>query len=456
MIRDFATLQLSEEPLSAREQMDLVQRIVASTTFSNSPTLRSFLLYVAEHAIAGRLDALKEQQIGAHVLGRRPDYDPAQDNIVRVRARELRHRLEKYFREDGQLEPVLVSIPKGHYVPVFQPRVCEAKPGDLPKVGDASEPPEDVLSPAPEAQQQRLYLRNVLRALPWLLTAVTLTALLVTLFLYKNQQKKDHNSQHPSPAIAHSVWAQMFTDPDQELTFITADAGFALWQDITHHEMNLGDYLNRKYLRESLSDLGIQEIAARRYTSPADLTLSLRLAEIAKALNGKLRVRFARNVDIHDLRSGNLVLAGSRRSNPWIELFEPSMNFVLGGDPKQRGPHFLNRSPKPGESRVFSMASPLEVSGGAEDKSVDSYAIAAMLANPSGQGMVVIVEGLSMEGTEAAGEFVTNPEHFQVFLRRVGLKNGESVKPFEVLLKLTALAGGYANPQVVAYRYPLH
>jgi hypothetical protein len=28
------------------------------------------------------------------------------------------------------------------------------------------------------------------------------------------------------------------------------------------------------------------------------------------------------------------------------------------------------------------------------------------------------------------------------------------LKPFEVLLKLTAVAGGYANPEIVAYRYP--
>jgi hypothetical protein len=441
------TLQLSEEPLSEREQMDLVHRIVASRTFSTSPTLRSFLLYIAENAIAGRLDALKEQQIGAHVLGRRPDYDPAQDNIVRVRARELRQRLESYFREEGQFEPVVISIPKGHYVPAFHPRISESKPEEPP------EPAEDVLSPIIATPQQRLHFPRVLQAIPWIISAVALISLLATLSFNRSAKR---NLDSPPLLVARSLWAQMFTDPDQELTFVSADAGFALWQDVTHHAMNLGDYLSRKYLRESMNDPGMQEIAARRYTSPADLTVSLRLAEIAKAFHGRLRVRFARNVDIHDLRSGNFVFAGSRRSNPWIELFEPSMNFVLGRDPNQPGPHFLNKSPKPDELRVFSMTSPLEVHGGAEDKSVDSYAVAALLANPSGPGMVVIIEGLSMEGTEAAGEFVTNPAHFEPFLRRIGLKEGQAIKPFEVLLKLTALAGGYANPQVVAYRYPVH
>lgn len=55
----------------------------------------SFLLYITEHSIIGRTERLKEQSIGAEVLGRKPNYDPADDNIVRVRAHELRERLEK-------------------------------------------------------------------------------------------------------------------------------------------------------------------------------------------------------------------------------------------------------------------------------------------------------------------------------------------------------------------------
>ena len=198
----------------------------------------------------------------------------------------------------------------------------------------------------------------------------------------------------------------------------------------------------------------LREIAARRYTSPADLTVSLRLAEIARNLGGRLKVQFARSMDIHDVSAGNLVFLGSRRSNPWVALFEPKLNFVLDDATNLPGPRFRNKAPKPGEPKDFAINSPLEVHG-AEDKSTESYAVAALLPAPSGTGMVVIIEGLSMEGTEAAGEFVTNLERFGALLRRIGLKKNARVKPFEVMLKLTAVAGGYANAELIAYRYPV-
>ncbi len=195
----------------------------------------------------------------------------------------------------------------------------------------------------------------------------------------------------------------------------------------------------------------MREIAVRRYTSPADLSVSLRLAEITKALGRQMKVQFARSVDIHDMKGGSLVLLGSRRSNPWVELFEPSMNFVLVYRSGADGPCFLNRSPKAGEPKYFSMPSSLEVRG-AEDKSIDSYALAALVPNPSGRGVAVIVEGLSMEGTEAAGEMITNLDRFGDLLRRIGVKKNAPIQPFEVLLKLTAVAGGYGQSELCAYR----
>ncbi len=196
----------------------------------------------------------------------------------------------------------------------------------------------------------------------------------------------------------------------------------------------------------------MREIAVRRFTSPADLMLSVRLVEMAHSYGDQARVRYSRNVDIQEVRSGNVVLLGSRRSNPWVELFEPRMNFVLEFDPG-RGPAFRNRSPKPGEPKMVALDSRLSVQG-PETKRIESYAVAALLPGPTGRGNVLIIEGLSMEGTEAAGEFVTNPERFGTFLRRIGKKDSAPMKPFEVLLKLTAVAGGYADPEILAYRYP--
>lgn len=88
-----------------------------SEAFCKAPAMRAFLLYITEQAALGHADRLKEQTIGVEVLGRRPGYDPAQDNIVRVRANELRGRLARYFASEGAQEPLVITIPKGGYAP---------------------------------------------------------------------------------------------------------------------------------------------------------------------------------------------------------------------------------------------------------------------------------------------------------------------------------------------------
>ena len=99
-----------------------MQRVVNSELFRRSPALRAFLLYITERVISGRGDELKEQSIGAEVLGRKRNYNPADDNIVRVRAHELRGRLEKYFTSEGANEAVVITMPRGAYAPEFMPR----------------------------------------------------------------------------------------------------------------------------------------------------------------------------------------------------------------------------------------------------------------------------------------------------------------------------------------------
>lgn len=437
--------------LAVDDRRALVQRVIESTHFARSPTLRSFLLYIADHAIAGRLEAVKEQQIGSQVLGRRPDYDPAEDNIVRVRARQVRQKLDDYFKNEGQHESVVITIPKGHYVPIFQSRVPEFDGETLASASGEGGESLEVLgkSAGLHAPRPGSSLR-IHAGVSWVVAAMAVSALATTLLLGRSS-KLASVPDYSATALAHSFWSQLIPRKGAELTVITADAGFALWQDVTHRNLDLGSYLSRSYLQEDSSP-EMREIATRRCMSPSDLSVSLRVADIAQSFGGRAKVQFARNVNFQDLRSGNLVLLGSRRSNPWIELFEPQMNFVLGHEPSLPGPSFRNKAAKPDEPATFSIVSSLEVRG-AENKAVDSYAVAALLPNPSGHGKVLIAEGLSMEGTEAAGELITNPEKFELILQQIGLRDGAHVKSFELLLKLTALAGGYSDAKLIAYRY---
>jgi serine/threonine-protein kinase len=77
--------------------------------------------------IDGDIDSLKEFSIAMEVFDRTSEYDPNIDAIVRVEARRLRGKLKAYYEEgQGKVDPVLIGMRPGSYVPVF--RWLDAQP----------------------------------------------------------------------------------------------------------------------------------------------------------------------------------------------------------------------------------------------------------------------------------------------------------------------------------------
>lgn len=96
-----------------------LERILASPLFTGSKRLTAFLRFTVERALAGRVDEIKEYQVGAEVYQRGPHFDPKVDNIVRVEANRLRAKLRDYYENGGREDPIRIEIPKGAYAPVF-------------------------------------------------------------------------------------------------------------------------------------------------------------------------------------------------------------------------------------------------------------------------------------------------------------------------------------------------
>jgi Malectin domain len=117
---------------AAGQREELVRRVASSSTFEKSPRLRAFFLHVCRCALDNQPEAATEQQIGIHVYDRPPGYNPNEDNIVRSQARLLRMKLEHHFADEGKDEPVFITIPKGHYLPVFETRSEPEIPSGVP------------------------------------------------------------------------------------------------------------------------------------------------------------------------------------------------------------------------------------------------------------------------------------------------------------------------------------
>jgi Tol biopolymer transport system component len=112
---------------AVRAQLD---SILASAVFSRSPHLRRFLAYIVEQSLAGHGPTLKESVLAHELYGKGTDFDAGNDPVVRVDARRLRDKLREF--NEGRSDPVLISLPKGSYMPVFESREASPAPATRP------------------------------------------------------------------------------------------------------------------------------------------------------------------------------------------------------------------------------------------------------------------------------------------------------------------------------------
>ena len=110
-----STPSVPEVPLGLEAARKQVDRILASDTLRASDVLRRLLIFLANKTFSGEADRLKEYSIGLDALGKPATYDPRSDAAVRLQASRLRQKLEDYYRKEGQLDPIVIELPKGGF-----------------------------------------------------------------------------------------------------------------------------------------------------------------------------------------------------------------------------------------------------------------------------------------------------------------------------------------------------
>ena len=417
---------------------ELVIRIIASTSFSRSERLSSFLTYICDMTLKGREAELNEQRIGHAVFGRRRDYDSSIDGIVRTQASRLRQRLDLYFEREGAAEPVRISMPKGRYVPLFQPRHTEE-----PKLVIATDPAE--AAPASIEPAAGDLKGRVLRMVPWLLCG--LLACVVALLAYRDRPVP---TTEVSKIASHPLWSRVFTAQQPTLD-VPADSGLVLSHRFDQGNRSLLEYLAGDFRREDAGSSALSpqmkalraDVINRRYTSIVDLEAAVTLAQLAQSAHSTLLVRYARDLRPNDLKSGNVILMGAFESNPWMELFERSMAFSLRNDYQAHIFSVLNRTPQSGE--------PAHWDSVAADPQKRVYGVVAFVPNLSGSGNALIVEGTSMAGTEAAWDFVSDDSELLPFLKRIQHADG-SIPHFELVLANQNMSSSAVRSTILAWR----
>lgn len=407
------------------EQRALVDRILASSLFERSSRLSDFLKYICDRTLSGHPEEVHEQFVGHHVFGRPVDYNPADDNIVRVTARQLRAKLREYFQTEGRNERWLVEIPKGGYLPVFRERQPQA-PTTSQDGADARANPRPFLP-------------------KW--TVVLMIAAVVLLFagVWVWKQSRLATPQ-ASQAPASSPVANIFANSPGPVQIILSDEALVLMEDLEGKQFSLSSYENRTYRnmpKGFSARRGWQHywglLASRQMSNIGDMEAGSRFVASMSAHRSGVTIRNACNMTVRDFMSGNFILLGTAYSDPWAELFSKHLNFQI----TLYAVH--NLKPSKGEKSDYSH----EQKGNGTSL---SYAHVALVPNLTNTGRVLLVAGLDMQSTEAASDFLLDPSSTPKLRRILGTGNTGRLPAFELLLQTSTIAGAPNTTRIVAFR----
>jgi hypothetical protein len=236
---------------------------------------------------------------------------------------------------------------------------------------------------------------------------------------------------------------------------VLADASYVL-RLLGDREVTLDEYADHHYADRLIPKDATEGelrlfhyLQASQITSMADAHATSAITVLAGSLRENIVIRSAKELNGKMLSKGNFIFIGANTSNPWVDLYQNRLNFRLveTGLPGMR--YIQNRSPLPGEQKTYSITEATGYSG-------DDYATISLVPGTGEQGDALLLQGLRLEGTEAAIRFLDSPGSRAAMMEMLKTANG-GILPhyFEVLLHAHSVGGSAASVDCIAAR-PLH
>lgn len=389
---------------AVRAQLEL---LLIHPLFFQSKRYPALLRFVVEQTLEGNSDQVKERSIGIEVFGRPPGYDANGDPVVRVTAGEIRKRLAQYYYDPSHADELRIELPVGSYVPVFQ-RVIQAAP---PPAAVAIAQPEPSLEtwdqqpvPVQAATADSIPPRYTVPAHPTghpfltvLMVAITLVLGLVTGYWFRQYRQ----SHAPPPVLP----TQMVDDFWRPLTAAQGTVTICLGEPArdSSQDTDPAQVIQHPKLTEPL----YFRLRQSGLFALADVTTLSRIVPVLERQQKPFRVSAASEASFAQLREGPAVFIGAF-DNLWTMRLTRDLRF--GFDSVDGNALIVDRKSKTKTSWTFAWTIPYE-------KLAADYAIVARYRDSLTGQPVVMASGISEEGTEAAGELISNPVDLETLLR---------------------------------------
>ncbi len=427
-------------PISLFEKREQLRRILESKHFASSPKKSRFLEFVSEQAFLGNGDKLNEYLIGVEVYDRGSEFNSQKDPIVRVQAHEIRRLLKKYYEEEGGKDSLIrVDLPPGAYVPVFGRSATE-------EVEDA----EVTTEAAASVPSRRSWLHLALT-----LTLAAACIMLALLLVARGWRSGSAAQSVPAVTVLPEglewFWRPFLPPAEPPLIVIPnhpllraahdGDSPQTLARGHEIPKVDLPEFRDTIHFRELKRFRFVPSVTD--FTSVGETIGLVSLCQMFSNVGQKYRVQQSRLVNFEEIKGNNAILLGGNQS--WsgrVFLNVEGFHFQSGV--------IVNTNPRPGEKSVYKPEfDPVT------NQLTRDYALVLMLPNERSDDRVLLIYGIYTQGSEAAIEYLTNPERM-TDLRKALMDlspDHKTIPPyFQALLTTTVENAVPGNFSLVAVR----
>jgi len=385
-----------------------LERVLSNEMFRSSESVRRLLAYLGERSLAGDQAGLKEFTIGVEAFNKPPEYDPQQDPTVRVVASRLRHRLDDYYRTEGADNPVRIELPKGHYLLKFQTR-----PGGP---GDAQS--------APAAQVRKW------RRICWALAAALVIVLLLVahwrVTLYQRHNEVARISQLWTPEL-ELLW-QPYLQSSRPVLIVLGAPLFTKFSKGFFRDPRVNQW---EEAERSERVRIVKEALGSSYASPwhnftgvGEASGAFLLCRLLFPRTAGLSLKKSSALSWEDMSAHNVIFLGSPKFIPQLKDLPFDLDFVIEGG------SLRNLRPRPGEPEMFH-----DVWTPSHGALLEDHALVTRLPGLHGHGDITVLAATSTEGTWAATEYVTRPQHAKDLVARLRLASGKMPESYQVVIR---------------------
>lgn len=400
-----------KRPLSRGKAVDAeLNRLLESEFFRGSKRSCVFLRHAVNLARSGRVDELKERTLGVELFGRDPSYDTGEDAIVRVKANEIRRRLAQYNMTAGPEQKVRIELPPGSYVPQFH----WVRGGEVP-------------AGSPGARTQRQI---------WA-AAICVVALIVCAIAWVRAN---------TPGSVEAFWRPVLDSPNPVLICVGHPVVYLLsgrvhqrYRERSGKRPDQGPYVMKFEPNEVLGEDIIP--VPDQFLGVGDAQAGFRIGTSLEMFGKKSQFRTGYDVSFTDLKSSPIVLIGAY-SNKWTMEMTRDLRYSFLQTASDR--KVVSDRTSPGQ--VWGLPSMPS-----DGKVPEDYAIVSRIFHSESGQVLILAAGITQYGSQAAGEFLTDPRLLGQALRKAPA-NWQRMN-MQAVLKTKVLGSAPGPAEVIATHF---